>query len=126
MTKYKLNPEFAYKLGLININDIFYDLHNLPDNLTVNHGLNLSRLGLKKLPKNLTVKGDLDLYDNQLTELPEGLKVEGHLEVNSNKLTELPDDLYVGKNLFLEDNNFPPGYKVPKHIRNNMKGKIYY
>ncbi len=53
MAKYKLDPKFSYKIGLLGVDNKFYDLHNLdlPDNLTYDGNLVLYKLELKKLPK---------------------------------------------------------------------------
>ena len=101
--QYRLHEGYYPKMGLKEIEGRIYDLHNLPDNLTI--------------------KGSLDLSENNITSLPEGLKVGGNLYLYENKLTSLPENLEVEGDLDLRKNNFPDDYKIPKSVK--IGGRIH-
>ena len=122
--QYRLDEDYYPKMGLIKIEGRIYDLHSLPDNLTVKGDLILSSKNLTSLPEDLIVGVWLDLSNNNLTSLPKGLIVGGYLDLSNNNLTSLPGDLEVGGNLDLEKNNFPSDYEIPDTVR--IGGEVYW
>ena len=75
----------------------------LPDNLTVEGWVDLSRCDLKELPKRFTVMGNLTLkYTEFLTTLPPDIKVIGNINLRGSAISSLPDNLNVPGFLNLE------------------------
>ena len=115
------------------------DIKYLPDNLTVNGYLDLSRCtSLVQLPDNLTVMGNVDLREcTALSYLPNTLTLQGDLNLwRCTSLTQLPDNLQIGRNLDLSGctalTHLPDGLSVKascdlsgctelKHLPDNLQ-----
>jgi len=129
-----LNNTFFLKyntknIGLVNINNIIYEINNIPDNLTANVYLSLYGCrSLTHLPDNLTIKGNLNLNGCiSLTHLPDNLIVNGYLSLSRcTSLTHLPDNLIVNGDLYLD---ICRSLKISddryKKLEKQVKGKIY-
>jgi len=87
----------------ITINDIVYDIDDIPDDIISDHSLSFTNTSLTKLPKNLTVYGSVDLKGTEITELPEGLKVGVDLFLEDTSIIYLTKGLRVNSNIFLPD-----------------------
>jgi len=90
-------------IGLIEVDNKYYELDNLPENLHVKGNLYLQRSSLTSLPKGLKVEGHVELGEcKNLKSLPEGLKVGKSLDLfGCTGITSLPEDLQVGGGLYL-------------------------
>lgn len=104
-TGYNVELHYLRKIGLIAINGEIYDINELPDNLTVNGGLDLHNSKLTSLPNNLTVNGLLDIRSTKISSLPKNLSVSDDLYIQRTDITTLPADLVVGGNLDLASTN---------------------
>lgn len=69
----------ASQTGFIKVGDSYFNVCDLPANLTVAGNLNLSNTAITRLPGGLRVKGDLDLTNTDVCELPSDLHVEGNI-----------------------------------------------
>lgn len=99
---YKVSVQTARLGYVIDKDDNWHDLQNLPDGLTVEGDLDLRDTGITVLPDGLTVGGYLDLTSTGITVLPDGLTVGGSLYLRHTAITALPDGLTVGGYLYLE------------------------
>ena len=113
-TNYEVDANELLNIGLMNINDKFYDYNNLPEGLIVKTNLNLSGINIKSLPNNLEVKGNLDITNTNITSLPDNLKVDRQLNISNTNITSLPDNLKVRYNLSIRHTNI-------KSIPNNLE-----
>lgn len=96
----------------------------LPDNLTVNGDLNISKTKMEALPNNLTVNGNLVISNTSIKELPPGLKVKGSLNLSGTKISSLPQGLKIGS-LDISDTpmtQLPSGLEVTDTLRINGTG----
>ena len=90
----------ANRCGLIQAWGRYYDITNLPENLTVPGNLDLTDTTIDRLPKGLRVKGNLSLSHMPIAQLPEGLNVGGNLIITKTSIN-LPNRLRVGGGLFI-------------------------
>jgi len=97
------NINDLYNIGLMKVDNKYYDINNLPENLHVKGHLDFEESNIKSLPKGLKVGGSLDLNScTGLTSLPEGLQVGGFLDLYfCTALTSLPKGLKVKYSLDL-------------------------
>jgi hypothetical protein len=87
----------------------------LPENLTVEGSLFLSKSPIRALPEDLTVGGGLSLAYAAIASLPASLKVGGKLSLMRSAIQTLPDNLSVGGDLDLSESGIqtlPAGLKV--------------
>ena len=85
----------------------------LPDNLTVGGGLDLSNTAITCLPDNLTVGGWLDLRNTAITCLPDNLTVGNSLDLRGTQITS--DSNYIISDL-IGSRNDRTTYFVKKDI----------
>lgn len=81
---------------VIDIHGRWHPIGNLPDNLTVQGDLHLTRVDIKRLPNGLRVGGCLYLMGSTIECLPPGLRVGKTLFIGNTLLTHLPEDIHVG------------------------------
>lgn len=138
----KLPIDSVLDAGFVLIDGTFYQANELPENLTVETNLDLSRYKINYLPKNLSVKGLLNISQSKLKELPENLNVgtlkarhssleklsnsfkcNGSIELGYSDIKEWPDALTeVNGNLDLEETpikSLPDNLKVKKDLNIN-------
>ena len=90
--------------------------------LVYNDGLYLSgRKDITELPDNLKVLGGLDLSNAGVTKLPKGLEVECWLEISNTEIEELPEDTKFGGHLYVRNMKKP--FSFQKEMRVN--GELY-
>ena len=93
--------------------ELHKQIEKLPDNLTVDNGLNIQSPIKKLQAKNLTVNGILNLSVNTIMELPENLTVKDMLNISYTDIKELPKNLKVGGLLNLEGSEIQ---KLPDNL----------
>ena len=75
------------------------------------------RKDITELPDNLKVLGGLDLSQSGITKLPKGLEVEKWLDISKTDIEELPEDTKVGDSLYA--NNMKKPFSFPKVVKVN-------
>lgn len=99
------NLEFSIlKLGVIIINNIFMELHNLPENLIVNHTIHIEQYSMSfKLPNKMIINGDLDLYSSNTEKLPDDLIINGDLYwISMDNELDKPKNMKISGKVILE------------------------
>lgn len=90
---YKVSVQTARLGYVIDKDDNWHDLQNLPEGLTVGGYLDLRDTVITVLPDGLTVGGYLNLEGTAITVLPDGLTVGGSLYLRGTGITVLPDSI---------------------------------
>lgn len=98
-----LNYNYIYSIGKKLSNIILY-LHNtdivkLPDNLTVEIGLDFKDSTIKALPDNLTIRGSLYLVGTLIKNIPASLIVKGFIYVERGYTIQIPECLINNKRI---------------------------
>jgi hypothetical protein len=99
---------------VIDANGIWHDVTALPNGLTIDGDLDLSRTNITTLPRDLKVQGDLRLIGTRVAELPRGLVVNGDLDLGDTPVEILPEGLIVGGDLRLANSRVT---RLPKNLQ---------
>ena len=99
--------ESVHMTGLVQANGEYYDVHRLPENISIEGDFDLSRTDIASLPRNISVSGNITLFgNNQLTSLNSNISAGGNIYIrNNSSLTSISCDIWAEGNVYIRDNN---------------------